>query len=285
MRVVDGGSFAAAAAASGVSATMVAKQIRAIEDRIGARLIHRTTRRHQLTEVGQLYLERCRAALTGVALAEASAHELQREPRGAVRLVAPVGFGTRAIAPALVRYLAAHANVTVDLALDDRPEERVRQGHELGVVIGDLRDEGLVARPLQPYRRILAAAPAYLGLRHAATSPRAGRARLPGPDLLAPPRSLASRWARRRGLRRFGDRQVHRRPRRCLAPCRDRGGRHRASTRGRPGRRPRGRDAEAGAAGVVVPADARASRLCARSATDGQAAQRHRLHRRSFRNP
>lgn len=162
VRVVDGGSFAAAAAASDVSATMVAKQIRAIEDRIGARLIHRTTRRHQLTEVGQLYLERCRAALAGVALAEASAHELQREPRGAVRLVAPVGFGTRAIAPALVRYLAAHPHVTVDLALDDRPEERVRQGHELGVVIGDLRDQGLVARPLQPYRRILAAAPAYL---------------------------------------------------------------------------------------------------------------------------
>jgi len=162
VRVADGGSFAAAAAASDVSATMVAKQIRAIEDRIGARLIHRTTRRHQLTEVGQLYLERCRAALAGVALAEASAHELQREPRGAVRLVAPVGFGTRAIAPALVRYLAAHPHVTVDLALDDRPEERVRQGHELGVVIGDLRDEGLVARPLQPYRRILAAAPAYL---------------------------------------------------------------------------------------------------------------------------
>jgi DNA-binding transcriptional LysR family regulator len=162
VRVVDGGSFAAAAAASGVSATMAAKQIRAIEERLGARLLHRTTRRHQLTEVGQLYLDRCRAALAGVALAEASAHELQREPRGVLRLVAPVGFGTRAIAPALVGYLTAHPHVTVDLALDDRPEERVRQGHELGIVIGDLRDQGLVARPLQPYRRILAAAPAYL---------------------------------------------------------------------------------------------------------------------------
>jgi len=162
VRVVEGGSFAAAAAAAGVSATMVAKQVRAIEDRLGVRLLHRTTRRHQLTEVGQLYLERCRVALAGVALAEASAHELQQAPRGALRLVAPVGFGSRALAPALVDYLTAYPQVTVDLALDDRPEERVRQGHELGVVIGDLRDDGLVARSLQPYRRILAAAPAYL---------------------------------------------------------------------------------------------------------------------------
>ena len=172
VRVVEGGSFAAAAAAAGVSATMVAKQVRAIEDRLGARLLHRTTRRHQLTEVGQLYLERCRAALAGVALAEASAHELQQAPRGALRLVAPVGFGSRALAPALVDYLVAHPQVTVDLALDDRPEERVRQGHELGVVIGDLRDDGLVARSLQPYRRILAAAPAYLAACGAPQHPR-----------------------------------------------------------------------------------------------------------------
>jgi DNA-binding transcriptional LysR family regulator len=162
VRVVEGGSFAAAAQASGVSATMVAKQVRAIEERLGARLLHRTTRRHQLTEVGQLYLERCRAALAGVALAEASAIELQRAPRGALRLVAPVGFGSRTLAPALAGWLAAHPQVSVELTLDDRPEERLAKGHELGVVIGGVRDPGLVARPLRPYRRILAAAPGYL---------------------------------------------------------------------------------------------------------------------------
>lgn len=173
IRVVEGGSFAAAAEAGGVSAAMVAKQVRAIEDRLGARLLHRTTRRHQLTEVGQLYLERCRAALAGIALAEASAHELQQQPRGALRLVAPVGFGSRVLAPALVEYLAAHPLVTVELALDDRPEERVRKGHELGIVIGDLRDDDLVARALRPYRRILAAAPAYLDAHGAPGHPRA----------------------------------------------------------------------------------------------------------------
>ena len=172
VRVVEGGSFAAAAELSGVSATMVAKQIRAIEERLGAQLLRRTTRRHQLTEVGQLYLERCRTALAGVALAEASAHELQQSPRGALKVVAPVGFGSRTLAAALADYLSRHPQVTVDLALDDRPEERVRQGTELGIVMGDLRDESLVARPLRPYRRILAAAPAYLSARGMPSHPR-----------------------------------------------------------------------------------------------------------------
>jgi len=165
VRVVEGGSFAAAAAQAGVSPTMVAKQVQAIEQRLGARLLHRTTRRHQLTEIGQLYLERCRAALAGVALAEASALELQRSPRGRLRIVAPVGFGSRVLAPVLADWLAAHRDVSVDLTLDDRPEALVRAGHELGVMIGDVADDALVARPLRPYRRILAAAPSYLAAR------------------------------------------------------------------------------------------------------------------------
>ena len=172
VRVVESGSFAAAAELSGVSATMVAKQVSAIEERLGARLLQRTTRRHQLTEVGQLYLDRCRAALAGVALAEASAHELQQSPRGALNVVAPVGFGSRTLAAALADYLARYPQVTVDLALDDRPEERVRQGVELGIVMGDLRDDSLVARPLRPYRRVLAAAPAYLAARGVPSHPR-----------------------------------------------------------------------------------------------------------------
>ena len=172
VRVVEGGSFAAAASASGVSATMVAKQVQAIEKRLGARLLHRTTRRHQLTEIGQLYLDRCRAALAGVALAEASATELQKAPRGQLRLVAPAGFGSRALAPALADWLATHPEVSVDLTLDDNPEARVVAGHELGVVIGDVRDASLVARPLRPYRRILAAAPSYLAAHGAPAHPR-----------------------------------------------------------------------------------------------------------------
>ena len=172
VRVVEGGSFAAAAAQAGVSPTMVAKQVQAIEKRLGARLLHRTTRRHQLTEIGQLYLERCRAALAGVALAEASALELQRTPRGRLRMVAPVGFGSRTLAPALADWLAAHPDVSVDLTLDDRPETLLHAGHELGVVIGDVNDASLVARPLRLYRRLLAAAPSYLAAHGKPRHPR-----------------------------------------------------------------------------------------------------------------
>lgn len=163
--VVEKGSFAAAATAANVSATMVAKQIRAIEDRLGARLLHRTTRRQQLTEVGRLYLERCVSALDAVALAEGSALELQRTPRGQLRVVAPVGFGSSVLAPALVDYLSAYPAVEVALTLNDRPEALVSRGHELGIAIGDLHDTGLVAHALEPYRRILAASPTYLAAR------------------------------------------------------------------------------------------------------------------------
>lgn len=163
--VVEKGSFAAAALTADVSATMVAKQIRAIEDRLGARLLHRTTRRQQLTEVGRLYLERCMGVLDAVAVAEGSALELQSTPRGQLRIVAPVGFGSSVLAPALVDYMSAHPEVDVALTLNDRPEELVSRGHELGIAIGDIRDVGLVAHALEPYRRILAASPTYLAAR------------------------------------------------------------------------------------------------------------------------
>lgn len=162
VRVVDEGSFAAAAELSQVSATMVAKHIRTIEQRLGARLLHRTTRRHQLTEVGKLYYERCKTVLTEVDLAEASASELQSAPRGRLRLVAPVSFGTQSLVPALVDYLHQNLDVSVDLALDNNPHDLIGEGYELGIHIGALTNTNLVARPLKPYRRILAASPDYL---------------------------------------------------------------------------------------------------------------------------
>ncbi|MFJ6325987.1 MULTISPECIES: LysR substrate-binding domain-containing protein [unclassified Rhizobium] len=162
VRVVEHGSFAAAAEISQVSATMVAKHIGTIEQRLGARLLHRTTRRHQMTEVGRLYYERCKTVLAEVELAEASASELQAAPRGRLRVVAPVSFGTQSLVPALVEYLHQNLDVSVDLALDNNLHDMIGEGYELGIHIGDLTDTSLVARPLKPYRRILAASPDYL---------------------------------------------------------------------------------------------------------------------------
>jgi DNA-binding transcriptional LysR family regulator len=162
VKVVECGSFTAAAEVSNVSPTMVAKHIRMIEKRLGARLLHRTTRRQHLTEVGKLYYERCKQALAEVELAEASALELQANPRGLVRLVAPVSFGNQNLVPVLVDYLSRYPDVNVELTLDNRAPDLINEGYELGIHIGEVNATELVARPLQPYRRILAASPSYL---------------------------------------------------------------------------------------------------------------------------
>ncbi|HEY9102344.1 LysR family transcriptional regulator [Chitinimonas sp.] len=162
VRVVESGSFTAAAAASGVSPTMVAKHVRTIEQRLDARLLHRTTRRQQLTEVGRLYYERCKLVLAEVALAEGSASELRASPRGLVRMVAPVSFGSQSLVPALADYMARFPEVSVELTLENRLPDLINDGYELGIHIGAIDAVGVVARPLRPYGRILAAAPAYL---------------------------------------------------------------------------------------------------------------------------
>ena len=172
VRVVESGSFSAAAEASRVSATMVAKHIRAIEQRLGARLLHRTTRRQQLSDVGRLYYERCKHVLAEVALAEASASELQATPRGRLRLIAPVSFGSHSLVPALTEYMDRHPDVSIELTLDNRRPNLVDEGFELAIHIGDIDEPGVVARPLQPYRRRLAAAPGYLAHHGLPTHPR-----------------------------------------------------------------------------------------------------------------
>lgn len=160
--VVESGSFAAAAEVSQVSATMVAKHIQALEQHLDARLLHRTTRRQQLSDIGRLYYERCKRALAEIELADASAAELQGSPRGLLRMVAPVSFGSHSLVPALADYMAAHPDVQVDLTLDNGTPSLMDDGYELGIHIGEIDEHSLVARPLRPYRRMMAAAPAYL---------------------------------------------------------------------------------------------------------------------------
>ncbi|QMV15680.1 LysR family transcriptional regulator [Vibrio spartinae] len=162
VKVVECGNFTAAAAASGVSSTMVAKQIRMVEERIGARLLHRTTRRQHLTEVGQLYFDRCLRVLSAVEYAENSAIELQAAPKGLVRMVAPVSFGCQCLVPELSIYMSRNPDVNVMLNLDNRISNLSDDNYELGIQIGKICEPGVVARPLRTYRRILAASPAYI---------------------------------------------------------------------------------------------------------------------------
>ncbi len=159
--VVEAGSFAAAAERLSLSRTMVTKYVRYLEDRLGVRLLHRTTRRLSLTEVGASYYGHCLAALEGVAEADQAAMRLTAVPRGTLRVNAALSFGVRHLAPALGDYLAAFPEVRVDLTLNDRLVDLVEEGYDVAMRIGTLVESRLIARRLAPVRLVVCAAPAY----------------------------------------------------------------------------------------------------------------------------
>lgn len=170
-RVVDAGGFSAAAAELGLSKSAVSKQIARLEDRLGTRLLNRTTRTLSLTEAGTAFYERCLDVAAAAQAAEATVQHLAAAPRGELRINAPMSFGVRHIAPAVPDFLERYPELSVDLVLNDRMVDLVEEGFDVGVRIGAMTDSSLVARRLAPARRVLCAAPAYLA--------RAGRPRTP----------------------------------------------------------------------------------------------------------
>ena len=162
VRVVELGSFTAAAATLGVSPQMVGRQIAALETRLGTGLLNRSTRRQSLTAAGRIYYERCRALLADADAADAAVQALSAAPRGRLRVNAPVMFGTFALAPVLIGFLAAFPAVDVELVLTDRFVDIVDEGYDVVLRLGALRDTALAARPLAPYRLVAFAAPDYV---------------------------------------------------------------------------------------------------------------------------
>ena len=160
--VVDQGSLTAAATSFSLSQPMVGKHIRHLEQRVGARLLVRTTRRQSLTEIGQLYYDQCRQILEQVRQAEAGTDALRLAPRGTLRINAPVSFGSMMLAPALTDFLALYPEMRAVLTLNDRVIDLVDEGHDVAVRVGALADSGLVARALRPYGMLICASPAYL---------------------------------------------------------------------------------------------------------------------------
>jgi len=164
-KAVEAGSFAAAAEALGLSAPMVGKHVRFLEDRLGAQLLARTTRRQSLTEVGRAFYERCRIVLAEAEAAEALAEDLRAVPRGRLRINAPVTFGAHEFVPMVARYLRANPEVSIEVTLSDRIVDLVEEGYEAVIRVAPLPDSSLVARRLRPYRLVACAAPAYLAER------------------------------------------------------------------------------------------------------------------------
>lgn len=163
VRVVDRGSFTAAAEDLRLSRAMVSKHVQDLEAHLGVRLLSRTTRRLALTEEGRLYHARCVDILSDIAEAEQGAAERQAEPQGLLRLNGPVSFGTRYLTPAIAAFTAAHPKVRVDMVLVDRVVDLVDEGYDLAIRIGVLASSSLIARRLAPCRLVACAAPDYLG--------------------------------------------------------------------------------------------------------------------------
>jgi DNA-binding transcriptional LysR family regulator len=159
---VEKGSLSAAAAAGGMSATMAGNHLRMLEKRLGTQLLARTTRRQHLTDFGADYYARCKEILRLVTETDAQAHSRQLAPAGKLRVTAPVTFGTEALMPALSDYFERHAEVRIDVTLNDRVVNLVDEGFEVAIRIGALPDSGLIAKPLAPYRLMMCASPQYL---------------------------------------------------------------------------------------------------------------------------
>ena len=163
VNVVEAGSFALAASRLRVTRSAVGKAIARLEHRLGVRLFHRTTRRQSLTDDGQAYYEHYVRALAELDAAEAAFENGRREPRGRLRISAPVLFGRYCVAPLLIGLARAHPQLELELSFSDRVVDLAEEGFDLGIRVGRLPDSAtLVARQLGVQRMGICASPAYL---------------------------------------------------------------------------------------------------------------------------
>jgi DNA-binding transcriptional LysR family regulator len=160
--VATKGSLTAAANAEGVAPAVIGRRIDALEERLGVKLLVRTTRRITLTHEGSAFLEDCQRILSELATAEASVTEGGVKASGHLRITAPAGFGRRHVAPLVPRFLGLHPDVSLSLNLSDRVVDIVNEGFDCAVRVGDLPDSSLVSVRLADNRRMCVATPEYL---------------------------------------------------------------------------------------------------------------------------
>ncbi|MCA0406984.1 MAG: LysR family transcriptional regulator [Proteobacteria bacterium] len=173
VRVAETESFSGAARRMGASKSAVSRLVSALESRLGARLLHRTTRALTLTEAGKGYLERARRILADIEEADQCVGELQAAPRGRLRVNAPMSFGFLHLAPAIPDFMALYPEVEIDLSMNDRFVDLIDEGFDVAVRIGALMSSSLIARKLAPVRRVVCASPAYLAARGTPQTPDA----------------------------------------------------------------------------------------------------------------
>ncbi|WP_347928987.1 LysR family transcriptional regulator [Pseudomonas helvetica] len=165
VKVVEAGSMTAAALECEMSTTMVGNHLRALEQRLGVSLLHRTTRRQRLTEFGSTYYQRCLEVLGLVADSERLAEQTQGEPSGTLRITAPLTFGTERLAPALSEFVQRCPQVKLDVVLTNQRLDLLDNGFDVAIRLGNTEPPNLIARPLEDYTLTMCASPAYLARR------------------------------------------------------------------------------------------------------------------------
>ncbi|HHQ4479823.1 TPA: LysR family transcriptional regulator [Aeromonas veronii] len=161
-RVVALGSYSAVASEEGISAQMVGKHVLGLEQWLGGKLFHKTTRQQSLTELGQLFLARCQRVLEELALTESLTQNLLAEPAGRLRIAAPLSFGHHRLVPLLLAFLDRYPKLDLDLQLTPRWVDLVEEGFDAAIRTLRPQDEALIARPLLTQHYRLCAAPDYL---------------------------------------------------------------------------------------------------------------------------
>jgi DNA-binding transcriptional LysR family regulator len=161
-RTAELNSLSAAGRELRLSAAVVSSRIAKLEKQLGVRLLNRTTRRVNLTEEGQLFYEHCTRILKEIDLIETTIGQRSEKPRGAITVTAPAGFGRLHIAPFMPAFAKRHPEVQVRLHLTDRITDVIRDGTDIAIRIGDLKNYSFIARKLAANTRAIVAAPAYL---------------------------------------------------------------------------------------------------------------------------
>jgi DNA-binding transcriptional LysR family regulator len=172
LAVVRAGSFVGAADATGLSKAAVSRHVAELEERLGVRLLHRTTRRLSLTDDGQRFHARAGELMAALDELEAETASRGGEATGLLRINAPLTFGNLHLAPLWPRFTAANPKVSLDITLNDRVVDLVEEGYDLAVRITNLSNSQLVSRRLATTRIVLCASPGYLAAHGTPTHPR-----------------------------------------------------------------------------------------------------------------
>ncbi|MCQ4324143.1 transcriptional regulator [Stutzerimonas stutzeri] len=162
VRVVEAGSFSAAARLLGSTPSAVSRQVARLEQALALRLLERTTRQLRLNEAGAQFYQHCRAMLEAAEAAMAIGERLMRSPRGLVRLSVPKAYGKFVVSPLMPGFLQRYPDVDVQLRIDDRSPDLIEEGFDLLVQVTDQPPAGLAGKPFEPVRQLLCASPDYL---------------------------------------------------------------------------------------------------------------------------